>query len=105
MAPFPPPPASPIISQPTSPSPSRAASPHRAFPLRSAPGLQPPNQLVEVLPACTPTVPLDPLSQPSLSPFNSELKNNEDDVSQIVNNLYLYGVSYLLMRNVCFFSI
>ncbi|KAK4880205.1 hypothetical protein RN001_008351 [Aquatica leii] len=83
IAPFPPLPTSPLVSQPTSPSPSRAASPHRTYPLRPITGLQPPNQMVEVMPAYAPPVPLDPISQPNIPSFSSDFVANDEDFTQI----------------------
>lgn len=83
ITPFPPPPSSPIVSEPSSPSP-RAASPHRIYPLRSTTtGMQPSSHMVEVLPVYKPQVPLDPLSQPHLPPFSSDFISNDEDYSHI----------------------
>ncbi|KAF5306396.1 hypothetical protein FQA39_LY08905 [Lamprigera yunnana] len=83
IAPFPPSPVSPIISQPTSPSPSRAASPHRTYPLRSTTALQPPNQMVEVIPPFPPIVSIDPLPQSSFSNLSSDFVSNDEDFTQV----------------------
>lgn len=88
MAPFPPQPLSPLVSQSTSPPSSRAGSPHRTFSIR--PPVPPPPvpvlapvQTIDVLPAVTtpipPPLPIEAIHPPNMLSCDSKI--NEEEVS------------------------
>lgn len=81
VAPFPPPPVSPLVSQAGSPTASRSTSPHRTMNMRPPPVLPPPNRLVESMAPVPQLPPIDSLSHSSLPPlFNSDIKLPDEEV-------------------------
>lgn len=89
VAPFPPPPISPLVSQAGSPVSSRSTSPHRTMNIRAPPVLPALEPLV--LPAQLP--PMETLSHSSLPLFNSDIKLPDEEVCQL--NYIMLKVTFL----------